>query len=528
MSVTSPLVTPSGDGRSSHFAALGLLAASCVCCASMMVPVWFAGPLVLDEHVSYWIIDSDLPGTLLERSLNYAATPPLASWLQMLTMSVLGKSELTFRLSSAVCALLAVVVVYRVGLKLGDSTCGGVAALLLAMHPEAMDETRIARCYGLVMLMSAILLLATVHWLSKPHSMRHALLWALAATGVLWTHYTSVLLVIICGAAVAFSRAPVNRKKRTPAGAAPLLAGMGLTFLLNLPLIPSVLRLQEWGPALNFSPASPSLLSSFGPFWWAGVPAACVACLLFGRRIVTPARTVRRKDVVLMAFCALLPVAILAAMSQGQMSSLANPRYRVAFAPAAAVFAALLLTSLRDSRGALIGAVTLLGISWMLVPLAPWTLGRLNQSADNDWRLLNGYLAEHANPDDPIFVQGGLAEAALISSYPDDRLLSEYAACRVSRFYVASRHPRYAIPLMWDPSGQAEQVVRQLIDTSGQTDGRFWVAGATDTDLNQASVAGTQQLAIAAGFVADDTQTWPNAVLIRYRKPDAAAPPAAE
>ena len=137
---------------------------------------------------------------------------------------------------------------------------------------------------------------------------------------------------------------------------------------------------------------------------------------------------------------------------------------------------------------------------------------------------MNEHLADHAIQDEPIFVQGGLAEAALISSYPDDRLFSEYVACRVSRFYVESRHPRYAIPLMWDPAGQAEKLMRDLIARSGQSPGSFWVAGATDTDLNRISVAGTQQMASDAGFVVSETKTWPNAMLLRYQKPVPAAP----
>ena len=367
--VTSRDTTSETDNRS-RFERFGLLALSCVCCVLMMAPLWNGGPLVLDEHGSYWVIDSDLPGTSLERSLNYAAIPPLSGWLQMLTMGILGKSEFTFRLSSALCALLAVVVVYQVGVTTGNSACGGIAALLLALHPEAMDETRIARCYGLVMLMSAVLLLATVHWVRKPHSMRHALLWALSATGLLWTHYTSVLLVVICAIAIAFSKTPTGRRKRVPASVVPLLAGMALTFVLNLPLIPSVLRLQEWGPALNFSPASPSLLSTFGPFWWAGLPAAIFVCLVFGRRTKTMSPQLRRREIILMAACSLLPVAMLAMLSQGQMSSLANPRYRLAFAPAGVVFVALLLTSMQDARRAMIGALALLAVSWMLSPAA--------------------------------------------------------------------------------------------------------------------------------------------------------------
>jgi uncharacterized membrane protein len=142
-----------------------LLAIACLSSVGLMVPMLTAGPLVLDEHGSYWMIDSDLPGTTLERSLNYTAIPPLSGWLQEAFLAVLGKTENVFRLPSAVCHLLAVIVIYLAGTSLRDRGLGGIAAMLLAWHPEAVDEVRIARCYGLVLLMASLVMWCTVRWL---------------------------------------------------------------------------------------------------------------------------------------------------------------------------------------------------------------------------------------------------------------------------------------------------------------------------------------------------------------------------
>src|SRR5690606_2102705 len=134
-----------------------------------MAPLLNAGPLALDEHGSYWIVASDLPGTSLIRSLDYAAIPPLSAWLEMAFLAVFGKSELVFRLPSALGYLAAIVVIHRVTVTLSDGPAGGIAAMLLAWHPD-VDEVRIARCYGLLMLLSALLLWSTLRWKQSPRS----------------------------------------------------------------------------------------------------------------------------------------------------------------------------------------------------------------------------------------------------------------------------------------------------------------------------------------------------------------------
>jgi len=153
--------------------------------AVLMWPLIDAGPLVLDEHGSYWIIDAEIPGSSLSRALNYAAIPPLSSWLQEVFLWTFGKSEFVFRLPSALCMLGAILVTFQVGREMGNVATGGMAALLLTWHPEAMDEVRIARCYGLLMLLSAGLVWMTLRWKRSPASPIYALLWSVAAVGVL-------------------------------------------------------------------------------------------------------------------------------------------------------------------------------------------------------------------------------------------------------------------------------------------------------------------------------------------------------
>lgn len=491
----------------------------------LMWPLCTAGPLVLDEHGSYWIIDSDLPGSSLNRSLEYAAIPPLSSWLQEVFLNVLGKSEFAFRLPSALCALGAIVVCYLVGAASGCRLAGGLAACIIAWHPEAMDEVRIARCYGLVLLLGAVLMLALIRWQRSPDSFVWAISWSLAGAALIWTHYTAGLVVAVSGfAAAAFClRAGSNFRPISRLTIAVLLQ-MGLC----LPLVSAVVRLSEWGPYMNFSKADASVLDVIGPFWWAGLPAGYALKVLitrFGKASTNTTEhdigeensgsTVRSMaPYFLTAACALIPLIILTGLSSGEISSLSNPRYRIASAPAGACFAALLLSS--SWKTAFPCGVAFLLIAWLCSPADPWTLKRLDSPADLDWRQLNAHLAERVEQEEPIFVLSGLVEGYLVPVFEADPVFMEYVACRVSRFYVETHHPRIAIPFRWDIRGTSD-AYRERLKSWQNSSGSVWVACATDTDLNRFSMAGVELILESSGYEPVEIKTWPNATLIQYR-----------
>src|SRR5690606_34895473 len=107
-------------------------------------------------------------------------------WLEQVFLALFGHSELVFRLPSALCYLATVILTWSVAWQLADRAAGGLAALLLAWHP-LVDEVRIARCYGLLMLLSAVLLWCTVRWRRDPRAWRWPLIWGVTAAGLMWT-----------------------------------------------------------------------------------------------------------------------------------------------------------------------------------------------------------------------------------------------------------------------------------------------------------------------------------------------------
>ncbi len=489
-----------------------------------MLPMFTAGPLVLDEHGSYWIIDSDLPGTSLTRSLNYAAVPPLSGWLQQLSLAVFGKSEFAFRLPSAVCHIAAVVVIYAFGTGLRDRLLGGLAAFVLAWHPESLDEVRIARCYGLVLLMSSLVVMSAWYWLRNLRSMNWAALWTLSAAGLLWTHYTSALLVVISAAWIGIAGLQSRARGRNfPVW----LLSMIVLCLICLPLIPAVQRLSEWGPYLNYMAGDQPVWNFIGPAWWIGLPAGWIASrIVGGTAIRAGCETVRTlwSTIWILLGCSLVPLLLLVLLATGDLSSLANPRYRVAYVPAFACLAAIVVRRNADWRAATAGTVILLAAGWTMSPLPPWRPGRLGNTTAVDWRALNEYVAEHAHPGEAIFVQSGLVESRLVPLFVNDPLFLEYVACRVSRFYVESQHPRYGLPFVWDTGLGTRTDFQELIQNSQQPNRDFWIAAATDTDLNRESLEGMRHVTRTAGFVLSDQQDWPHATLERYSPAPTPAP----
>jgi len=462
-----------------------LLGLACLSAILLMWPMFAAGPLVLDEHGSYWIVDSDLPGSSWTRSLDYAAIPPLSGWMQGLFLTVFGKSELVFRLPSAVCYLLAVIVIYRVGADLQDRILGGLAAVVLAWHPEALDEIRIARCYGLVLMMSSMVVWTTWRWTCSDRPVKWGLLWTLSAAGLLWTHYTSALLVVITAAWTGVASLHAAHVRKTFAWW--LLNMVGLT-VLCLPLIRPVLRLREWGPSLNYMSGDQSIWNFIGPYWWLGIPAGwlfCVLCRSASSKARQKSIVIPRTTSLLLA-CSLLPMLILALLASGELSSLANPRYRVAYVPAGACLLALMMRSRTHWAVAACGASIALFTAWTMSPLPPWQLGRLGSPTDAEWSEAGLYLTEHSAPGEPVFVQSGLVESNLVPLYAGDLMFMEYVACRVSRFYLETHHPRYGLPFIWDvKTGVQDYFGDVLSDIKGpeNADGAskcFWIAAATE------------------------------------------------
>jgi len=506
------------NSNPSHWG-ISLAVIATVSAIALMIPFLNAGPLTLDEHCSYWLIDSDVPSTILERSLTEAAIPPLSAWFQWCLIQLGGRNELMLRLGSALPFVLSIPVVFRLGKELGGDVAGGIAALLMAWHPEAMDEVRIGRCYGLMIFLSALSFLLTVRWLRASSSWTFALGWGLAGGCLLWTHYLTApvlaVQILVLSGLIRLDATAIRPPLKL------LAAALLIVIASGLPLIPSVIRMAEWNSAFGFGQQPTPLWALFGPIWIVGLVSGLVAAGVVNRVVAGRSRpkfpqVCATRVLTVLLIWGLVPLVLMAVVTHFGMPGLNNPRYRVAFAVPGVCCLAVLLSRHQSAAGAVIGAFVLLVSAWSLETDSVWQPGRVSGAERFHWREIALKIQREGQPGEPVFVQSGLMEGFLVPQFFSDPLFMDYVACRVSKFYLQDPHPRYALPLLWANRSPLIEHYRQQIRQHREQSQVVWVASATDTDLCRNSPPAMHALLSEAGYQPVERQTHSTAELVRY------------
>jgi hypothetical protein len=476
----------------------------------LMLPLLSPKPLVLDEHGTWWIVADGGPLNLVRRSLEYENIPPLSPAIHWLFIKLFGKSEIAFRLPTVLFHLAAVLTTSVFGSRLLDRRMGLAAGIILALQPETLDETRIARCYALSLFLGALLLLAVLEWIRQPARRTGPLLWLTAATGLVWTHYLNA------PAAIA-SLAILMRFLRLPekTSSSSLLLPVTIAALATMPLLPPVFRMYTWGNLFEFQ-ADIAIDELLPALWWCGLPLATLIRLRI--RDQTSVSTTRKQLLrwLTILFVA-LPVLAVAACTAFGSFSLAAPRYRTAFQPAAAIcwsFWAVRGLRLRHSAAIL---CCCLAAVWCMEKNFPWTPVRLEQRQAAQWQQIASFIAAHSQPSEPIFVQGGLGDAWLLNWMYEDPVLHDFVACRCGSFYLPTQNTRYGLPMLWDNNADYSSWYLQLIQNirDSSTPG-LWLAVATDTDLNIASSVNFETLLRNSGFQSAEHILLPDAAVIHF------------
>ncbi len=516
-----------------HSAQNSLAAGVMIGAAWMMLPAFSAGPLVLDEHAAYWLSAPAGELSVTERSLRYAAAPPLACWAQSASMQLLGETETALRLPSILGYLVAVGL-----LAFGTRpSIGGIAAVMsaaaLALHPDVVDEVRVGRMYGLVVLWTALLLVVTLRWQQKKIGWRLAVVWGVAAAAAVWTH---ILTIPVVGMSAVMLVVGDLREVRTLRRET--LAGWLLSVVLCLPLIPMVERIWEWRNALNYQTGAVSFTSATGPFLWLAVPQCAMLALVLARIVGTrptndaetgdhfeAKATPRGISLSVAVALGLVPLLVLAVIGRDDLTSLANPRYRVPLAAANACLLGLLAARLKSTTfGVACLSVSLLA-AWIAVGRWPTDLVRLGVPQSITWKEIGKTLQQTVQADGletaPLFVQSGLIEGMLIPVFPEDLQFHGYVSSRLGRFYADTPNPRYALPL--PGGGDALKVrqffVRTLTETAARDPSDLFVAVATDTDINRSSYEQFAKSLSRFGYVGTPlTGHEQSAMLYHFRK----------
>ena len=122
--------------------------------------------------------------------------PPLYFFLLHLWVQVLGEGVLALRLLSALFGSLAVFLGGWLAWRLASRRAAFLATLLLALLPTAVRYSQEVRMYSLLGCWLLAATLALLYWLDTGRR-RHLVAYALLMTAAFYTHYFSVLGLLV-------------------------------------------------------------------------------------------------------------------------------------------------------------------------------------------------------------------------------------------------------------------------------------------------------------------------------------------
>jgi 4-amino-4-deoxy-L-arabinose transferase-like glycosyltransferase len=234
-----------------HRRELWLLAAIVVLGAAIRFSTLDQQSFWLDEATTWGIVSHGL-GHVLSTVPRTESTPPLYYVLAWLWAQLFGTGEVGLRSFSALCGTLTIPVMWAVGRRLASERIGLAAASLTAVNPLLFWYSQEARTYALLVLLSALSLLAFLRALEEP-SRGRLVAWGASCALTILAHYFGAFVVV--GEAVWLAWALHRRGSLTAAGA---VAGLAPIVVVGAALVPLVVR-QNDGRASFISTASGSL-----------------------------------------------------------------------------------------------------------------------------------------------------------------------------------------------------------------------------------------------------------------------------
>jgi mannosyltransferase len=215
-------------------------------------------------HQGFWFDEGNTallvhlsPGKMLGLIPQSESTPPLYYCLAWLWARIFGYAEAGLRSLSALAGVLTVPVMYGAATRLVSRRAGVIAAALTACNPLLIWYSQEARSYALLVMLSALSLLAFASVLSDPRA-RTVGAWVLASALALATHYYAFLIVVPEGAWLLWT----FRARRE------VLAGIAVVGACGLALIPLALSQNGTGNAnwIGKIALAPRLGQLFGQF----------------------------------------------------------------------------------------------------------------------------------------------------------------------------------------------------------------------------------------------------------------------
>jgi mannosyltransferase len=153
-------------------------------------------------HQGFWFDEGNTallvhlsPGKMLGLIPQSESTPPLYFVVAWVWARLVGYGEAGLRSLSALAGVATIPVVYGAAAKLISRRAGLIAAAITACNPLLIWYSQEARSYALLVLLSAVSLLAFAYALERP-TPRSLAWWAVACAAALATHYYAVLVIV--------------------------------------------------------------------------------------------------------------------------------------------------------------------------------------------------------------------------------------------------------------------------------------------------------------------------------------------
>jgi mannosyltransferase len=418
------------EGRSSLI--LGWLAMALLFGAALAIRLYRldAQPLWLDEGTTWAQVTGSKLGALLVDLFRPSQAYPLFHVLLKLATRLLGDSEWSLRLPSALAGALAVPAIFGLGRALRGWVLGIAAALLLLVSPFGIWQSQDAKAYSLTLL-TAILLGWTLIRAINSGVRRDWLIFAVVALLAPFVH--RLLILTLLGCLLAWSLTSSHRRRRWAMWAA---IGGGLALVTALALSLEYQQASGQFAAVNPLRAAWLTFSQFAIGQWPGtvrrlwlLPFALLT-LLGGLWLLLDLRRSRRRGAILLLALGVFPALLFALLLAVQDAF--EARYLTIVFPFWLLALGWSLPDWPDwsprrfpALGAVhVGALALLGGSLVV---SGWALrldgkGLFSGSVvKEDYRAAIIKLSQHVHPDDLVIV------------YPDTILpLYRYYAPRVS------------------------------------------------------------------------------------------------
>ncbi len=495
-----------------------------------------ADTLGIDEHVSFWIADNSSPSTLLDRSFQYAATPPLSFLLQRLSLEIFGREPWALRVPAAASYLASIVLVWWLGRSWLTPLAGGIASVLFATHAAVLDFAAAGRPYSLGWLLSLWAMQSTRRLREMPGRPLNWLWWTLANLALVQTHYLFAGLWAAEFLWLVLGTQPPRLSVRLILAAGAILSGCVLS------AVPGLLRVWEHRAYLNWTtrvPEPADLLALTLPIqwgWfrqpvWCGVMLLPIVWQLAARRFrprdwfdVERWRAVRGTLPLLIVWFA-VPMAGIWIAGRWWLPSLAAARYMAIYTVGFVLLLGGILSLLRGNVAPAIAAAALLllqGFVPRFVQPPRW----VETPAASEWHKIAGEVSDLGDDVRLVLVGSGLTEMWLVPAYADDPVFHDYVSCRLGRIYLGNDPSRLALPMRWTdkmPGFYRRQIAQACrpgnaagADAPRHRDANVCVAVATDTDLLRESARRMMDVFADAGFIERHRVLLPNSTLVVF------------